>query len=83
MKRAGEEIGPSQLKKQDASETGRPSSPDIPVGDAGGWEQHVSQKTGKTYWFNPITGITQWTSPNLVFLPRSPPPEGSKPEIQV
>jgi hypothetical protein len=83
MKRVGEEIDHGSVKKQDASEAGRPSSPDMPLDGSGGWEQHVSSKTGKTYWFNPITGQTQWTSPNMVFLPRSPPPEASKLEAQV
>ena len=81
MKRPGEEFDASALKRQDASETGRPPSPDISGMDApggSGWEQHVSSKTGKTYWFNPGTGQTQWTSPHMVFLPRSPPPEPSE-----
>ena len=78
MKRDGEDlssIDPNSGKRQDVSSLGRPPSPDPAlISGAGQWEQHVSQKTGKPYWFNPATGQTQWTMPSSFYPPRSPPP---------
>ncbi len=83
MKRDGDDlssIDPNALKRQDVSAIGRPPSPDISLlgNGQGVWEHHISSKTGKPYWFNTLTGQTQWTSPHQpMFAPKSPPPESS------
>ena len=84
MKREGEDLSaldPNSLKRQDVSSIGQPPSPDLSsVGNGqtlGMWEQHISSKTGKPYWFNTLTGQTQWTSPQTIFPPKSPPPESA------
>jgi hypothetical protein len=86
MKRDGEDLSsldPNSGKRQDVSSIGRPPSPDPSLlsgaNGAGQWEQHVSAKTGKPYWFNPATGQTQWTMPSS-FFPTSPPPESAATE---
>ena len=76
-KRDREDVDANSAKKQDV---GRPPSPDsnlLPsVQVLGPWEQHISSKTGKPYWFNTLTGQTQWTFP-CVFPPKSPPLESA------
>ena len=75
MKRpAGDSIDPINAKKHE-SEGGAPRSPDPSASPAADqWEEHVSKTTGKVYWYNPTTGVTQWTPPANSH-PRSPQAE--------
>jgi hypothetical protein len=80
MKRDREDsIDSSPVKKQGVSDGNIPQSPEAlhsgehPGANIGPWEEHISKKTGKPYWFNPITGQTQWTPPIVHYPPQSPP----------
>ena len=35
------------------------SSPQLPAG----WTQHLHQESGKTYYYNKVTGVSSWSIP--------------------
>ena len=47
----------------DSTAAGASASDDGDDGDEGGWEKHVDESTGATYYFNTATGESSWTEP--------------------
>lgn len=43
--------------------TGAEGASGAPADPMEGWEEHVDEDSGDTFWFNPETGATSWYKP--------------------
>ncbi|KAM8824276.1 rho GTPase-activating protein 15 [Synchiropus picturatus] len=55
--------------------TGGPLSPDLSSEEGDGvWEQLLDQVSGRTYYYNSVTGATSWSTPEPASKPTEPQP---------